>query len=232
MGKPKVMIFVDWFFPGFKAGGPIQSCINLIEVFKSEWDIYVVTGDRDLHDKGSYPGVPTNVWVNYKDKASVYYAKDQKLGFQKIKQLVKEIEPDILYLNGMFSWHFSVLPFIAIGKRVKTIIAPRGMLQQGALQFKKLKKNMFLLGLRSAGFYRNVFFHATDEQEQKDIKRIIPVNAGVFVASNFPKMEVFTWSSTPKQTGSLKLIFLSRISPKKTSSFYWNSMRKLPKKIK
>lgn len=222
------MIFVDWFFPGFKAGGPIQSCINLIEAFKSEWDIYVVTGDRDLQDKEPYPGIATNTWINFQEKARVYYAKDQKLGAGKIKQLVKEVQPDAIYLNGMFSWHFSVLPFIVMGRRIKTIIAPRGMLQKGALQFKKWKKTIFLAGLRGTGYYRNVFFHATDEQELKDIQQIIPVNAGISLAANFPRMQALNWTSTPKQEGVLRLVFLSRISPKKNLSFVLECLAKIP----
>jgi glycosyltransferase involved in cell wall biosynthesis len=216
----KVMIFVDWFYPGFKAGGPIQSCINLIEVFKEELEFYVVTGDRDLHDSAPYAGITPNVWTDYQSKAKVYYTSNQKNTLTSIRQLIYQVQPDVIYINGMFSWHFSILPFIAVhNKPVKTIIAPRGMLQHGALQFKKLKKSIFLYIFRSLGFYKKIFFHATDEQELKDIHQHIPENAGVIQASNFPKMNTYEWKMTSKEAGTLRLVFLSRISPKKNLIF-------------
>ncbi|CAN5434615.1 hypothetical protein BH10BAC1_BH10BAC1_14720 [soil metagenome] len=30
MAKKKVLIFIDWYLPGYKAGGPRQSVANLV----------------------------------------------------------------------------------------------------------------------------------------------------------------------------------------------------------
>ena len=229
----KVMVFVDWFYPGFKAGGPIQSCINLIDAFTLEWDIYVVTGDRDLHDTTAYKGIDSNKWTNYQDKAQVYYAKGQRLTTQKIRDLVRSIQPDVLYVNGMFSWRFSLLPLLTVRNRqIKTIIAPRGMLQQGAMQFKRWKKNIFLFCFRSIGLYRNTYFHATDQQEEKDIQQYIGAHKGTVNVPNFPKMSTYSWKPVPKQPGVLSLVYVSRISPKKNLAFILECLTKIDRSRK
>jgi hypothetical protein len=46
--RRKILIFVDWFEPGFKAGGPIQSCRNLVESLGDDFDFYLVTGELVL----------------------------------------------------------------------------------------------------------------------------------------------------------------------------------------
>ena len=42
MSKKKILVFVDWYLPGFKAGGPIRSCANLISHFSNEYDFFVL----------------------------------------------------------------------------------------------------------------------------------------------------------------------------------------------
>ena len=46
--KKKILIFIDWFLPGYKAGGPIQSVVNLINHLGHEYDFDVVTSNKDL----------------------------------------------------------------------------------------------------------------------------------------------------------------------------------------
>lgn len=34
----KVLIFIDWFAPGYKAGGPITSNVNIVEHLSDKLD--------------------------------------------------------------------------------------------------------------------------------------------------------------------------------------------------
>jgi glycosyltransferase involved in cell wall biosynthesis len=218
--KLKILVFVDWFYPGFKAGGPVQSCINLINACENDFDFYVVCGDRDLGDQAPYRDIETGKWNRYKRGGHVLYANPENIGRRFIGKLLAELAPDIVYVNGIFSWKFSVLPVIACTHQpLKVIVAPRGMLQEGALKIKAAKKRFFLLAMRAAGYYRKILFHATDEQEQKDILKNVPVCKGSFVAANFPHMHTEEWTEIKKTPGELKLTFLSRISPKKNLLF-------------
>ena len=43
MDKIKILLFIDWFLPGTKSGGPVRSYANLISHFKDDYDFYVIT---------------------------------------------------------------------------------------------------------------------------------------------------------------------------------------------
>ena len=45
--KPKVLIFIDWYKPGFKAGGPIQSVSNIVSQLGKDYEFYIITRDTD-----------------------------------------------------------------------------------------------------------------------------------------------------------------------------------------
>ena len=69
--SPRILIFSDWFSPGFKAGGPIRSVSNLVQLLgKRAW---VITSDRDLGDDVPYTGIPRNQWVEQPNGAHVMY---------------------------------------------------------------------------------------------------------------------------------------------------------------
>ncbi len=38
MMKPKVLIFIDWFTPGYKAGGPTTSNVNIVNHLSDDFD--------------------------------------------------------------------------------------------------------------------------------------------------------------------------------------------------
>jgi hypothetical protein len=52
----RLLIFSDYYLPGFKAGGPIRSISNLCDSLKDEYEVYVVTRDRDLGSNEVYKG--------------------------------------------------------------------------------------------------------------------------------------------------------------------------------
>ena len=54
---------VDWYAPGFKAGGPIRSAVNFADQLENDLDIFVLTTDRDLGDTQAYPGILADQWV-------------------------------------------------------------------------------------------------------------------------------------------------------------------------
>ena len=47
MGKPQVLVFIDWYKPYYKAGGPVRSMVNLVEHLSDRIDFHIVTSDRD-----------------------------------------------------------------------------------------------------------------------------------------------------------------------------------------
>lgn len=220
--KKKILLLTDWYEPGFKAGGPIQSCRNFIRALQDVYDMSIVTGDRDHGDTRPYQGIATDTWIGLDKGTRIWYAGAGTLKAGVLKKLIDETAPDYLYLNSMYSYSFTLLPLWLKwrgGIDASVVIAPRGMLQAGAMSFKSRKKQLLISLLRVSGLPGKLIFQATDEQEEKDIVKYFPSAGKVLVAPNFPKMDVITWKQVPKIPGELRCVFISRLAPKKNLLF-------------
>ncbi|WP_121357036.1 glycosyltransferase [Flavisolibacter nicotianae] len=217
--KPTIYIFVDWFWPAYKAGGPVQSLINLCAVLENTERIHIITSAYDLNEKVVLKGVKVNQWNVVKlpgsgKRVNVWYNK----GAWKHSSCIAVNGPGIFYFNGIFSFNFFLKPLIRkswLGGKRQILICPRGMLQTGALSVKPLKKRIFLNVLKISRLVKNVHWHATNEEEEKDIKREFGNNARTIIAPNIPKTPVLQWSYTKKEINKLRLVYISLITEKK-----------------
>ena len=60
LSKPRLLIFCDWFEPGYKAGGPVRSIVNLVKTLENDLEIYIFTSDRECEIKSM-----DEVWSKY-----------------------------------------------------------------------------------------------------------------------------------------------------------------------
>jgi glycosyltransferase involved in cell wall biosynthesis len=234
MLKKKLLLLTDWYEPGFKAGGPIQSCRNFVEAMHDEMDISVLTSDRDLGEKESYPGIQTNQWVRRSPGISVYYAQTATLNRNKLGGLIREKQPDFIYLNSMYSYRFSVIPLLFSWRdkiTAQIVLSPRGMLQEGAMHFKTVKKKLFIRLLNFMKVPQKIRFHATDDQEGYDIRQYFPDAKSVTELTNFSAPLPAVMHSIEKSPGSLRAVYMSRIIPKKNIIFFLELLDKLPSDI-
>ena len=67
--KRKILLFADWYEPGYKAGGPIRSCANFVHNMQSEYSVYVFTTDRDLGSDESYKDIEKYYTSSYSQYA-------------------------------------------------------------------------------------------------------------------------------------------------------------------
>ena len=155
--RKKILLFTDWYEPGFKAGGPIQSCKNIVNNLSDEYDFRIFTSDRDLGDTEPYKHIKRDTWNNLSNGAHIWYASPEFLKSSNIRKIITEVEAEIIYLNSMFSSGFSLLPLWilrSIHFKGRIILAPRGMLNTSAVSRKKWKKNIFLSLFSLSGDYR------------------------------------------------------------------------------
>lgn len=219
--KPVILLFSDWYTPGFKAGGPIQSCVNLVRYLADQYQFFVVCGDRDLGDEQPYSNLALNQWTIGEAGEQIYYTDAGKLSRQQIRQFITELNPKAIYLNSMFSVPFTILPLSVVWQlknRPLVVLAPRGMLQAGALQIKAIRKKIFLQLFRLLGWQQFIRFQATDLQELKDIQQHFP-SATALIAENIPNRMPENLTPPNKEQGMLKLVFISRIHPMKNLLF-------------
>src|SRR6478672_2504693 len=189
--KKTILLFTDWYEPGFKAGGPIQSCKNIVNMMSDEYDFNIFTSDRDLGDKHSYSNISRDTWVALPNGAKVWYASPENVKSSNIRKIITEVNPEIIYLNSMFSPGFSLLPlWILRSLRYKgrIILAPRGMLNTSAVSRKKWKKKIFLSLFALSKLSKKIVFHATDKQEQADIQKYFRNNVQVLLIENIPNV--------------------------------------------
>jgi glycosyltransferase involved in cell wall biosynthesis len=223
-----IFIFIDWFLPAYKAGGPVQSVAHLVDNFNDNIQYKILCSDADL-DKSKLQGVKFDEWTTYNANTQVWYASKKKRSAFLIRSEIKNSGTDILYINGIYSWHFNLIP-IFVSNRIRKIVSVRGMLHPGALTQKALKKKCFLLLWKLAGLHNRCQFHAADEQEKKYIQAIFGNRVKIHVAQNFPK-RLSKQKSLPKYEGSLNMISIALISPMKNILLVLQALHGLHEKI-
>ncbi len=215
MPTKNVLVFIDWFAPAVKAGGPVRSIINITQLLSTKIEFYIVCGDRDLGDAEAYPNIVLNAWISTPNAQVMYLSKAQRTA-QNYQRLLRQIAPDSVYINGLFSFQFSILP-LWVAQQLqckKIIIAPRGMLGNGALELKALKKKLFLVAFNTLGKYTNVHWHATANQEKLEIQKRIVSPKHITVIANITTAPTVV-NVVHKHSNELRLLFISRISIKK-----------------
>lgn len=218
-GAKRVLIFIDHFLPGYKAGGPVRSCANMIERLKDRYSFGVVTRDREYLEKEPFEEVQSDAW-NERDAYQVYYASGGNLGPGMIRERIEEFRPDVVYINGVYSFRFSILPLYLLKGtkgRIRTIVAPRGMLAPGAMGVKALKKRLFLLTARTFGLFKNAVIHSTTEQEAEEVRYWIGEREIHTIPNLLPSIEPREDPGIEKCPGNLKLISIARIAPEKNT---------------
>ena len=212
--RPLVLVALDWYLPAYRAGGPVRSMANLVEALGDDIDFRIVTGDRDLGADAPLP-VRTGTWHTV-GKAQVLYLSPADQTASQWRTLLAELQPDQLYLNSLFSRPFSRLPWRAARHMgTPTLLAPRGMLGQGALSIKPWRKRLWLWTQRLTRRYRNLTWHASTEAERREIHRWFP-KAEVAVALNLPAP---FQPLPPADRKVLRLLSVGRIHPIKNHRF-------------
>jgi glycosyltransferase involved in cell wall biosynthesis len=227
--RSSVLILAGYYLPGFKGGGPIRSISNLISALGREFTFRVVTLDRDLQATSPYPGIPANEWVKT-GKSDVMYLDPGWAGLLKMFWLLRSVDPSIvLYLNSFYSRRFSMFPIwlkcLGLIRVRCLVVAPRGEFSPGALQLRKARKRLYISLANILGLYRDVIWHASSQLEAEDIRkwfkeakaiRIAEVISDAILSDMRTQMApTDNAPKHPKVSGHLRVVFISRISPKK-----------------
>jgi glycosyltransferase involved in cell wall biosynthesis len=227
MEKKKILVLVDWFAPGYKAGGPIQSCVNFAFAMKKDFSIHVLTTDTDHGETTPYEGVTTGQWTNaLHPDIRVFYLRKAGLTPTRLREQIEAVKPDFVYLNHLFSPLFVVYPlWLAYTGRLRSqvVICPRGALYDSALSVKTWKKTPFLRLFRWLGLHRRVLFHATNEREKAAILEYFP-GSRVVIADNLPRMDQPAFVSQPKKSGAVRIICVARLVSIKNLLFFLRAL--------
>lgn len=189
-----------------------------------EYCFRVVTRDRDRGDRQPYAGRAPELWYHV-DGAQVWYLPAPYWFPWRLRRVMMEPSPDLLYFHSFLDPALTIMPLALrrlglLPRTIPVLVAPRGEFSPGALSLKRTKKLAYLYAAKWLGLYRNVMWHATSPEEERLIRVWWGKHARVAMAGNLPARagEAGAGYRVPKQAGMLRLVFLSRISPKKNLS--------------
>lgn len=198
---------------------------------QEHYAIKVLTTDRDLEATLPYAGVIPERWQNFEGTSvEVLYTSAPSLNARRSWAYLRQVQPQYLYLNSMFSLYFTLLPllFFRLGWiKTQVVLAPRGMLKASALQFKAFKKRVFLSLFRWSGLPQRIRFHASDAQEQQDILRVFGPGCEVQVIPSFPAPVQVRTQPKVKNTVT-RFVLLGRIHPIKNVHLAIAQFRECP----
>lgn len=186
-----------------------------------EFEFFVVTRNTDYLESTAYPNIQANKWVDFSKNIKAYYFSSDKLSIKNIKKLIKTLNFDTVYINGIYSFYFSLLPvYLSRKSDKKIIVASRGMLSGQSFSSKNFKKKIFILFARLLSFYKNATFHVTNEHEKDEIVSLKFNSKGFMIAPNLPsKLKKRPVENKIKEKSKLKLASVARISAEKNTLF-------------
>lgn len=222
--RVSILTFVRHYVPGYKSGGPLQSIANIVESIGDEFNFKIVTSDRDAGDQSKYFNVDCGKW-KLVGKAQVMYLAPRQRSLKYISSLMRNTPHDIVYCNSFFDPWFATVPILArrlsLVPQRPVVLAPRGEFSPGALELKWLKKWLFLGVVRTLQLHSGLTWQASSEYEAEDVSRIMGRLArDIRIAPDLPRRGAFRLQETPRWPRTpLRVVFLSRISPKKNLLF-------------
>jgi glycosyltransferase involved in cell wall biosynthesis len=203
----------------------------MVEALKHEYEFYILTSDKDID--GTRVSGETDKWIEPQPGHHVQYLTAGNQTKAIYKKLIRELDPDIIYINGIFSRKFSILPLlVSKASHKKIIIAVRGMLYSSALSVKPVKKRFFLSLAKLLGLYKGIIFHVTDQFEEKEVRKEFRKGA-IQVAGNIPR-KLKPFQELPqhkKQANNLQMIWIGRIAEEKNPLFLLQVLNTLDKPL-
>ena len=179
---------------------------------------FILTSNHNLNRDELLENVHYDTWQPFTINSRIFYASRRVQRFKTIKRIIEAVQPDVIYINGIYSPFFTLLPLWYIMKskhKPAVVLAPWGMLNKRALSIKRLKKKIYLLLFNLLGFSQNIQWHATNEEEKDDILRVFGQKERVAIADAIPDNKPVPFYPIAKTNKIFRLITVSLITSNK-----------------
>ena len=213
--KRKILIVNPYFLPGYKSGGPQQTVQNICNVFGKSNDIYLVTKNIDFGETEPYD-LETDKWLQLYG-INIMYVRPKDYDSKLFRSLYKKF--DVIYACGLFTLSTIQMMLINNDSSKKLYVAPMGVFSKNALSMKSIKKKVFLKAFSTIGAFKKIIWSFTSEEELDETKTAIGDKniRDYIIAEDLPRFVDFDKQRIllHRSDKALRIIFLSRISPKK-----------------
>jgi glycosyltransferase involved in cell wall biosynthesis len=224
--KKRVLIFCEFYRPGHKGGGAMQSVVNLVDRLHDLFEFSVVCRNHDGgNDRSAYGKVRTGEWNDLGDHWA-YFVDPSKCTKRFAAKVICDHKPDVIFINSVFGLTTRV---VLEARRkgwiedIPVIIAPCGELSDGCLSIKPLKKSAFLKYAKLIGLYDGVIWKPTTDQGAEEIRKQFGRMAQIAIAPDIaPDLELPESSlgdKPEKAVGKVKLATVARIAPIKNIDY-------------
>lgn len=214
----KILILTGRYLPGYKDGGPLRTLINITESLGDEYEFYIICLDRDHGDEKAYSNILRDAW-NQVGKAKVWYVSPGGWTFSFLRKMIHKV--DMVYLTSFYdAYGYKTLLLNRVGlvRNCKVALASMGVFSEGALSHKSFKKKSFINLCKMLGLFKGITWSVTSELEKQDVERCIGKNLECVIAEDLPRTSV-PGKKQNLSSQTTKIIFLSRICPKKNLLF-------------
>ena len=230
-GRKDILIMMGRYLPGYKDGGPVRSIKNLTDFLGKEYNFKILTCDRDHGDEKPYSNIKVNDW-NRVGNAEVYYVPPKGFSMNLIVNLANQM--DLVYVCGCFN-DYAINTLIAnrLGKiKVPVVIAAMGLFSPKEFHLKYRKKKTFITLINLLGMFKNIYWSATSEMEISEIIQQVRARPEqFFVAEDLPRKVDREPIKKEKKAGMLKVVWISRIAPKKNLKYAIELLKNVKSKI-
>jgi glycosyltransferase involved in cell wall biosynthesis len=203
------------FPPAFLGGGPIRSLEALVRQAPPGFEQLVITSDRDLNADVRL-SVESNRWLGWEQAVVRYVSYDSWRRTFSGWASLRARRPDLLYFNSFFDVKSTIIPLwlarIGFWGRASILVAVRGEFGTGALQICGRKKRLYIGLCKMSGVLRGVTWHASSEEEARDIRRTIPRRASVLVRRNDTALPRAARLPGVVNHGPLRVVHLGRLA--------------------
>ncbi|MEL7121460.1 MAG: glycosyltransferase [Bacteroidota bacterium] len=214
--------------PAFIYGGPTLSMSKLCEAqakLNHQVTVFTTTanGSIELEVKPGKEQIVDGVKVYYFHRWTKDHSHFSPTLLLKLFQSVKQYQ--VVHIHSW--WNLVTMPavFICWIRGVKPVLSPRGMLSQYTLQGRSAKLKMIFHKLIGKWLLSKTILHATAPQEVKDTTPFLK-NWEHVIAPNIIELPKATDYKKPSNSEVIKLLFLSRIHPKKGLEFLFEALSK------
>lgn len=230
--KKKILILVGSYLPGTKSAGVTTSISRMVEELSDKLEFYILTEDRDKGDTKPYQNVELERWVKY-GKANVFYSSKYLRSIVFFSNIVKSIDFDMYYINGFYNIsdnaRFFIMYVLGMIPPKRLIVAPRGIFSLGMFDNKLLLRNIYRSFFSLLGVVKLIDWHVTSDIEKDDVLKRFPECKNKI--SIIPNLTCLSVASEPsnivKNSGDIRIMFISRISEKKNIKMSLEIMKKV-----
>lgn len=221
-----VLVVIDHYLPGRKFGGPVTTVENMVTCLGRTLRFLILTRNRDL-DGTVYGGVLANR-VTRVGEADVLYLDDAHFHTRDLLHYARLCGAPLIYLNSFFSpltLRFLLLRRLGL-LRGNVVLAPRGEFGAAAYTSKGAKKRIYRHLVEALGLLRGVRWQVSSGRERQELLDVMGAQLDVVVA---PDVFVASTGGDPApERDPRRLIYLSRLTPKKNLLFALEVLRGLP----